>query len=495
MPTHRHLLLLDTHGLTIWRARARGFDPAGRFPSDGDGPRAFAVWLAAQAGSTRLTLVVDLPDEAYALERLPRARGGDRAALLQRRLAQHSFGSPCAAALPLGTDAEAPRHERVLLCALARPEPLAPWLAVLIEQRASVTGVHLVALVLDSLVNRLARRRPELQERFLLVSEQAGGIRHSLFEHGRLRYSRQLATTGADAVQRTRAYLYAHDLIEHGASLRVVELGSQQHTAAFSPPAPATGTESLALDPRSLCRELGIDCADEADASMLLILRQACRTRDLPHCAPAEVRQMDSLRRLGHRIGSAGLGIGIVAALFSAWLAAGNQQSAAQINDLTAAANRQQIRHDSLLASLPPLPAPPAVLGQILDTLTRQAAQDGDPQRLLSALGDALDAHPAIALRTLSWSRTRQPGEQTGGPLTLVVALDLPPAANTSARDLAALRSGVLAHLARHDDIRTVLRPHPVGQDREPIRPRQSGSSSAELHIELQDLRQERAPS
>ncbi|QDF95924.1 hypothetical protein CJ010_04905 [Azoarcus sp. DD4] len=490
-----HLLLLDTHGLTIWQARGRSFDAVVHFSPGSDGPPAFAEWLAARAGSSRLTLIVDLPDETYELEHLPRARGSDREALIQRRLDQHSFGSPCGAALSLGTSTEAPPYENVLLCSLPRPEPLMPWLAVLAEQQARVTGVHLVAVVFDRLMSRLARRHPELQGRFLLVSEHAGSMRHSLFEHGRLRYSRLLAATDTGALQRTHAYLYAHDLIEHGANLRVVELLSQRHGAPCPPqPAVSAGIEYQTLESRSLCRELGIDCTDEADASVLLLLNQALRPRGLPHCAPAAVRQIDRLHRLGRRIGAAGFGIGIGAALLSAWLAAGNQHHAARINDLTTAANRQQLRHDSLLASLPPLPAPPGALGQVLDTLTQQTALDGDPQHLLAALGDALDTHPAIALRTLTWSRAPTPNARAGGAMTLAVALEIPPAESDPTQNLATLRSSILAQLARRDDIRTVLRPRPASHPQAPILDHQSGSSGG-LHIELQDRRQEQEPS
>lgn len=457
----RYLHLIDRHGLAAWPAD-RPEQPIGRFAASDDGRAAFSAWLAGIPARSRHTVLVDLPEDGYALDTLPRTRGADRTALLQRRLARHGRGSPYVAALALGTAPAAARQEQFLLCALTHAEPLGHWLDTFAAHQARVAGVHPVPLVLDTLARRLSRRNPLWQGDFLLAGTLPGGTRYSLFADGRLRHSHQSADTAPETpadLGRIRARLYAHDLIARDHVLRVFDL--RPPAGARHPGNGAAGPdiELLPLAPAALCRQLGLPPTHDDDAMLHLVLHTAARSRALPHCAPAAVRQLDLACRRGTAALATGLAAGLAATLAALGLVALDQSLAAERAHLDGIIADLQHRHDRLAASLPHLPASPAVLAALIRTAEQFADRPAVPHALLQRLSAALDAHPAVTLHSLAWRQA----EAAAGPAAaaqLTAELLLPPPDDGAA--VPDLRTRFTAHLAA-PDIRIVTRTHAHG--------------------------------
>ena len=76
------LLLIDPHGLEVWQ-HTDGLLQA-RAGFDAHGHEAFSNWLAGLQQRPSCRVLVNLPDEDYEYEDLPRTRGRDRRALIAR---------------------------------------------------------------------------------------------------------------------------------------------------------------------------------------------------------------------------------------------------------------------------------------------------------------------------------------------------------------------------------------------------------------------------
>lgn len=407
----RHLLLLAPQRLHTWSANWRALAEGPVFEADEAGLAAFARWLDDQGEQACYTLATDLADEQWAVERLPPLRGHDRRALIARRLAARFGTAAQAGSLPLGRRREG---ESVLLYAPADTRPLDRWLAPLTDRQARITGVHAIAFALD----RARRHRPPAADaRSLLVSTTAAGLRHSLVVDGRLRHSRLLAageTDGDDALRRTRAQLYAQGLIEHDDALPLTILDR-------APAATADPVLRAALDGR------------------------------LPHCGDEALRLPWRIARLRSHLTAAAFVVATVGSLATIGLQASIQAAAQESTRYLAASAELDARRQADLATQPPLPADIDTMTRMLEALAAQRAQHADPVPLLQALGQALDAHPAVELQWLAWKR-QAASASTPSP---VEALDLGVALDAVAREDGG--SAFLAHLGGHPTVGAIV--------------------------------------
>src|SRR5436305_12586274 len=105
----------------------------GRFAADDNGLAEFQASLADKAGAL-FAVLADLAGEDFHEEQIPLVRGGDREAVLARRLAQRYRDTRLAAALSLGQVLTPERrNERVLLASFTNTLQLSQWLDALEE--------------------------------------------------------------------------------------------------------------------------------------------------------------------------------------------------------------------------------------------------------------------------------------------------------------------------------------------------------------------------
>ena len=140
----------------------------------------------ALAAGTRLSLLVDLPDEAHHLETLPFIRGRDRRPMLARRQ-EHLFGdTPFRSYLSLGRERSGRRDERILFAALTRPATIQPWLQRIVQSPCILAEVVSTSFLSQALAAPLHSGATP----FLLVHTTPAGLRVSCFENSQLRFSR-----------------------------------------------------------------------------------------------------------------------------------------------------------------------------------------------------------------------------------------------------------------------------------------------------------------
>ncbi|MFC4160137.1 hypothetical protein [Chitinimonas lacunae] len=172
------LLRLDPAALHLLRRTPDGLQQLGRFAADPIGRAALLAWASDWRGLV-LELLLDLPEERFALNELPRLNWRDRGRLLARRLYRLGDGSPFGRSWRLGSG------RGWQLATLAAPYGLRAWLDLLAEAGLRPATLRSTALTLASAI--AAQQR---ENRFLLVYRHERGYRHSLVEAGGIRYSR-----------------------------------------------------------------------------------------------------------------------------------------------------------------------------------------------------------------------------------------------------------------------------------------------------------------
>ena len=241
------LLAIDALGLDVWHMHDHRLVRGARFAVGEHA--ALAAWLAGRSVAETCRIVVNLADEAYEIEDLPRLRGGDRKALLARRSAAW-FPPPAFArnwSLGAPPDGRA-GAERIVFAGLERTDALLPWLEVVRTSRLRVTRLVSAGSLLPLILALPATGGAPLRGPQLVAGFTRGGLRISLIEDGRLHFSRlvehcTLATARQspawrDEIERTRAYLLAQHRLASGsvAPILVLERAEAVHTLT---PAPA----------------------------------------------------------------------------------------------------------------------------------------------------------------------------------------------------------------------------------------------------------------
>src|SRR3989440_3389930 len=143
----RHVLYFTSDEHYLYRSAGKTLELEASFAGDDTGVSAFREHLRDSRGAV-FYVVADLAGEDFHEEQIPYLRGGDREAVVQRRLAQRYRDTRLAAALSLGlfTVGER-RNERLLLASFTNTQQFAPWLDALEDAGVRLAGVFSAPLV------------------------------------------------------------------------------------------------------------------------------------------------------------------------------------------------------------------------------------------------------------------------------------------------------------------------------------------------------------
>ena len=374
-----------------------------RFSADDAGLAAWRDCLARHRG-TRLTVVTDFDDEEFGEEYIPRLRGRDRAAVIERRLAQRFPNGRFVLASSLGSAPGGRERELLLLASLTDAGRLTPWLDALHECGVQLEGLTSTAWLVAPLLARHAGQGAN----GLVISLHAQGLRECFLQHGQLRFARfepDAAGEDAHAVRRLRGeldrllpYLAARRLLPDEAQvLPVTVIARAASHAAVEAVLPRNARYALRLAAlESLAGEIGLRGAPSDLAAEQLFLALAARRRPRAQFT----RGTDRRRLLQWRVRRALLALGASVCVAGAATAGFQWLQLQTLHD-----ERRQYLLESRTAAQPP-EVPQRREGERLavDELRRLAAASAAPEAALVHLSRALEQSPRIELDALTWS-------------------------------------------------------------------------------------------
>ena len=286
------------------------------------------------------TLIADLVEEDFRLETIPILRGGERTALIERRIAQQYRDTPYSASASLGKAelepgavTAAPRagraEERVQLMALTNAQPIQFWQRLLAANQHKVAGLYSPATlggrVLDVL--KPTHERDSLGLPTLLATVGTAGLRQTLLERGVPRFARLSSEgDGSDLGARAQAvvaeigktvqYLQSTRQVLRTAPLSVVLAVAPSEAPAFRDAARLAGLQTALIDVLAF--------AATGDAQTLFVRAAVRRSvlgkqRVATSFAPADVTRYFDLATWRRRIVIGGTCAGLAGAATGAW--------------------------------------------------------------------------------------------------------------------------------------------------------------------------------
>lgn len=419
----RRILLLDGPLLAahFWHAGHIKFE--GEFSPEPDGIAALAAYLKKHRASI-FYLLADLAEEGFQLEDLPYVQGGDRNALLQRRLAQYYYNTPLSAAISLGRAPAGRRDEKILFAALTRIETFTPWLDTLRAAEANLAGVYSVPLVLAGYIGQWSSGA----EPILFVSLSRGGVRQTFFDKGKLHFSRlsPLATKSLEEVARTSAgdsakifqYLLAQRQIPRGAPLRTLVMAHAGHIPVMEEFCRSSSElEFEFIDIATAARKLGLkDVPPDSNADNLFI-HSLAQKAPAQQFAPAADTRIHKLWRIRFALTSTAWVILAGCLLYAGWTAHKVYELRDSIEATRAVTATDTQRYNAILDSLPKAGITPDNLRALIGRFDALQKRAPPMEPLLNHLSLALNDNPRIELVDLTWkiADSLDSGEKVAG--------------------------------------------------------------------------------
>lgn len=432
----KHVLYFTASDHYAYRWSRRGLGLEAKFSADDAGATAFRDYLRGKKRAL-FYLVADLAGEDFHEDQIPYLRGGDRQAVIDRRLAQRYRDTRLAAALSLGYVRGERRNERLLLASFTNTQQFTPWLDALSDSDAKLAGVYSVPLTAPALATRLGARGGRC---FVITTDRAG-LRQCFVEAGKLRFAR-LERTADMAPENLAAFVRSETmrLSQYLTTLRVLPReGPPVQVMVVAPAGQKAAFERvLASDARFVFHIFDLDEAARAasvghapaDAQAeRLYLHLTVRQAPKEQFARREDRRGYVLWQLQRGIALAGLAGLAAFALYAGakWLDVMSIRARAGIEQREA--NLAAERYRRITATFPVTQTTSDNLKATVVEFRKIADGTAWPEPAFVHLSRVLDEFPQIELERLIW-RVGPPGSHDAG----------------GSRSGAATSGGLLAH-------------------------------------------------
>jgi hypothetical protein len=406
----KRLLYLTSRELIAFLWKGGKLQKEAAFAPGDEGAAAFSEY-ASRAADSLFYLLADLVEEDFFQENIPYLRGGDRHALLARKLAQRYRDTSLAIALSLGNEVVGRREERILYASFTNTQQFQPWLGALRAVRARIAGVYSIPLVTPLLCRRLGFK----SRRYMMVSLQQAGLRQTYIENDRVRFSRvgkvepgdTAALAEACANESARFYQYLQNsriLSRETIALDVIVLAPSDARPLFE--AACANTAQLRfhiVDLDSAHRSAGLKSVPPGGLAETLYLHVTARARFVSQFADDALRRFYDLWRT--QVGLLASGLTLFAACL---LVSGVKLLQAEKVERVAAGDRVQQaaaaeQYAKMQASFPKTPVPADILKTTVRNFQTLMRQDARVRDTLVEISHALASVPQIDVEKIDW--------------------------------------------------------------------------------------------
>ena len=398
--------------LTVCSTESRREPQKLRFADSDDGLRKFDEYLAGLPEQPSFMLV-DVIEEEFFVDTIPRLGLRDRRALLRRRIERKYPRSRYRLPIYQAHGRRKRDKARVTFCAITNHELVDPWLRVVLRHRTPLTGLHSVPLMAGALLQQLRNaKRPTL----FVTQHQYTKLRQVFVQDGYTASARlSESPPGSDPAYpqfvvtetaRSRRYLERTRLIAHMQQLDVCVIADAATAAAIAALVDEeSATRFHFVDPARAARRVGIATALQSDCQEDLYVAAARRKRPQFDYAVSGERRYWIMRRLRHTISAA-----LLATAAAASIVAGIYASDAlllkhrihtiesQVAQLSETFRRENENFDYRADSYE--------MKFAVDTGNFLLRNRLPAPWVMQQLGLVMGAHPEVRIKKLSWQGT-----------------------------------------------------------------------------------------
>jgi hypothetical protein len=363
-------------------------------------------------------IVADLLDENFRHDTIVHVTGSDHQALLRRKLEFSFRNTRYRRGIVTGRMSDGRKDDRVMLCALTRPELIDKWANLLLQEKMPIQAVTSLAHLLNLYVPLEGLEHEE----YLLISmlDSDNLLRQSFVSKGRMLFSRQASLVdvpekrlGVEILQESvqlRQYLERIHFVPYEKRLEVQVLAATTDATLkvekFSSESHHFTVVDIAAQQAASQVELGDEVLEPSHALLARIL--AHRSIDNIYAPPALTRYHD-LRSFGRLLQATaaaillvGLGLNIPGLMD---LADKREQTAVLRTSISAL----QREYQGLRQRFPETPIPAQTMSLLVDTHEKLLQQNYNPVAELNLVATALARSPGLELTSIEWHLREDP--------------------------------------------------------------------------------------
>ena len=172
--------------LSVWMHGEQGLVETAVFADDDAGLRQFDAYLG-DVPETPSAMLIDVIEEEFWLDTIPKLGWRDRGALLQRRCQKKFRRTPYRLSQVHGKSSRNADDLAVLHSAISNHELLDPWLQIMLRHRTPLSGVYSVPLLAPDVFHRLGASKRDV---LCIASHQGDKLRQVFLSGGHLRSAR-----------------------------------------------------------------------------------------------------------------------------------------------------------------------------------------------------------------------------------------------------------------------------------------------------------------
>ena len=382
-----------------------------RFADSDAGLTEFDAYLAETPEQSSQVLL-DVIEEVFAKDSIPRLGRRDRKALMSRRAERKFPRTPYRVSMFAGTTDASPGEHTIVHGAVSNHELLDPWLQVIARHQVPLKGIYSVPLMGSDVLQKLFKVKGAV---LLLTHHQGDKHRQVFLRDGRVMSARLSQCPSSDAadypsfaaneIGRARRYLERTRLISAMEELHVCVVTAEATGQAI---AEATSGESPTryhvLDPVTAAQKLGVSRAESADRLEALYIGYARRhTPRFTYAGPSDTNHWTMLRMRQGIIGlsmAASIVCSILAGFYfgDAWLVTQKARDVEQqVNQLSDALRRDNDQYSPIRADSHEMKVAFDTGNYILDNRV-------PVPWVLQQLGGVLGSYPDVQVLDVEWT-------------------------------------------------------------------------------------------
>ena len=365
-------------------------------------------------------VITDLIEESFRHDTVVHVSGGDRAAVLKRKLDFVFRTTTYRLAKVIERETTGRRDDRIVLSAVTKPDLIEIWVRVLLEKRFAVQSVTSVAHLLHDLtvIDKLD------QQDFLLVInvEQGGNLRQTFIRKGTVMFSRltpmQLRENtyiGADVLQETlqlRQYFERIQFVPYEAALRIQVYSAFDDTFLQLEERSTETNRFEVIDVGPLLAGMNVELGGQDLSPVHYFAAKVLAGRQPSNIyAPPTATKYQDLGKLSRAVWTsaavvmlAGVGACAVPALSILEQWKQRDAFAAQTRPLLA-------EHDQLSARFPETPIPVREMQLLVETYDVIAKQVYSPIDTWNMIARALSGAEGLQLTAITWELVPRTGD------------------------------------------------------------------------------------
>ncbi len=383
---------------------------AAEFADDDIGLRKFRHYLAGEP-SEPSAMLLDIIEEEFALDSIPKLGARDRAALVARRSATKFRRTRYRVSILQGKSAPDSDEFNVLHSGLSNPELVDPWMQIILHYETPLAGIYSVPLMAPVIVSKLFSSTENVM---YVAPHQGNKVRQVFLQDRELRSARLSQGPGVAAdtyaqfivteTMRSRRYLERTRLLRHSEILNVCVVADGETAEEILSLSDATHSNQYHfIEPNLAIRKLahrqlsGVDHFEEVFLAALLK-----RTPKYNYANSGENRFWRMQRIRNAVIGSAvavGAGCSIFAAgfLYDVWTMESRiAEIQSQVEFLSETFRRENEKFD-------PIKADSFEMQHAVDTGDYLLDNRVPAPWVMNQVGAVMGDYPDIRMRELSW--------------------------------------------------------------------------------------------